>query len=493
MALSRKGQRLGAIWPGFVDALTALLLVLMFVLSIFMIVQFMLRETITGQETALSALDAELSALSEALGVERARSAALETRLEDTRQTADARIAALTGELETAQGRIGSFEDRVAGLLAEREELSAKLSAEEEAVRLAAARRAALEALTEDLRRSLEAEGAASDALTARLAAAEDALSEEEAARLAEAAVAAALREKLSGAQDELTAMSLMLEEQRRKAEQTLTLLAAAQGEADAHQSEAERRAVLLAEAEKRLSQRQEMRIADQRKLALLNAQLADLRERLGSLQSLLDEAGIREAAATVEVEKLGARLNAALAQVAAEQRARADLEEAGRKRLAEEAKNLEAYRSEFFGRLRRIFEGREGVRIEGDRFVFSSEVLFEPGSEELSPEGRAQIANVVGLLRDVADRIPPEIDWVLRVDGHTDDVAVRPGARFEDNWDLSQARALSVARHMIGALDFPPEHLAATGFGEYHPVAQGDTPEARARNRRIELKLTER
>jgi len=185
---------------------------------------------------------------------------------------------------------------------------------------------------------------------------------------------------------------------------------------------------------------------------------------------------------------------------VAAEQRQRAALEEAERKRLeeearrlAEEAKKLETYKSEFFGRMREILAGREGVRIDGDRFVFSSEVLFAPGSADLSEEGKAQIARVVELLNEVKDAIPPEIDWIIRVDGFTDKTPLRGSAKYRDNWELSAARALSVVHYMTEELGFPPNRLAATGFGEFQPIDDGDSPEALARNRRIELKLTER
>ena len=139
------------------------------------------------------------------------------------------------------------------------------------------------------------------------------------------------------------------------------------------------------------------------------------------------------------------------------------------------------------------MLEGREGVRIEGDRFVFASEVLFEVGSAELSEAGRAEIANVAELLFDVADEIPLSIDWIVRVDGHTDDQQLRPTAEFANNWELSQARALSVVLFMTEELGFPPARLAATGFGEYRPIASNDTPAGQAQNRRIELKLTER
>ncbi len=139
------------------------------------------------------------------------------------------------------------------------------------------------------------------------------------------------------------------------------------------------------------------------------------------------------------------------------------------------------------------MLEGREGVRVEGDRFVFSSEVLFAPAQVDLLPEGRAQIARVAEILTEVADQIPPGIDWVVRVDGHTDRVPLSGTGRYRNNWELSQGRALSVVEYMVNDLGFPPARLAATGFGEYQPIDPGESAEALARNRRIELKLTER
>ncbi len=217
------------------------------------------------------------------------------------------------------------------------------------------------------------------------------------------------------------------------------------------------------------------------------------MRAQLGTLEATLAQSEARDAESEIQIEALGTRLNTALASVAAEQRARAELEEAERKRLEAEAKELAAYRSEFFGKLREVLTGRDGVRIVGDRFVFSSEVLFEVGDVDLAPEGRAQIARVAEILADVARDIPPEIDWILRVDGHTDDTPVVAGARFADNWEISQARALSVVRFMIEDLGFAPERLVAAGFGEYQPVARGSSPADLAANRRIELKLTEK
>ena len=241
------------------------------------------------------------------------------------------------------------------------------------------------------------------------------------------------------------------------------------------------------------MSEKEAQSLEDQRKLALRNEQVAALRGQLGSLQTLLDDARARDEAAQVQLDTLGTQLNTALAQVAAEERRRRELEEAERIRLEAENQNLERYRSEFFGALRDLLGTQEGVRIEGDRFVFSSEVLFATGQARLSAEGRTEIAKVATILSEVAQDIPDALDWVIRVDGHTDNVPLSGFGAFEDNWELSQARALSVVRYMIDALGLPPDRLAANGFGQYQPVNTADTSEARAQNRRIELKLTEK
>ena len=624
MALSRRtGTRFqGSIWPGFVDAMTGLLLVLMFVLTIFMVVQYVLTERITGQESELDQLSGEVAALARALGVEERSNAQLEARLgalnatlndaqeqvnqqaaliasltseRDSQSTAlkaaqtritgfEAQVAALIAARDTALGQVATLEDsqaslqeRQAQLLSEQEALNLALAsarnevdAQAEAARLAASRREALDALVADLRaRNAEAEGQVAD-LTQQVAETEAALSEEEAARLAEAAAAEMLRNRLENADAELTAMTLALEQQRREAEETLTLLAAAraaeadldsrlsqtllrlqeaeksisEGEdaqenaarlraeieslrgrldetsaelteerddlraqlaqalaaklaaetlAEDTSSEAEKRAALLAAARSALAEEEATSAAAQRQTELLNQQVAALRQQLGDLQALLDDAVARDAAQSVELQSLGSELNTALARVAAEQRRRAELEAAERARLEAQTKDLEQYRSEFFGRLRNLLGAQEGVRIEGDRFVFSSEVLFPPGGAVLSPDGEREIAKVAGILRAIAGDIPSEINWVIRVDGHTDNVPLSGLGEFADNWELSQARALSVVKYMISAQGIPPDRLAANGFGQYQPVATGDSEEARAQNRRIELKFTEK
>jgi chemotaxis protein MotB len=139
------------------------------------------------------------------------------------------------------------------------------------------------------------------------------------------------------------------------------------------------------------------------------------------------------------------------------------------------------------------VLAGRQDIRRVGDRFVFQSEVLFAPGSAELGPAGQAEIAKLGNVLREVAGDIPEDVNWILRIDGHTDKIPVSGRGRYRDNWELSQARALSVVKFLIEHENVPPNRLAAVGFGEFQPVDDGDTPEALARNRRIEFKFTER
>jgi len=332
-------------------------------------------------------------------------------------------------------------------------------------------------------------------------------VSQAEQQRLAEAAAAQALRDRLKNSETELTAMTLALEAKRKEAEDQLTLLAAAQAaqkqlelQATTNTSEAAQKAALLAQANSLLSQEKAANADGQRKLALLNQQTLELRKQLNQLQGLLDEASQKDTESQIQMQALGNNLNAALARVAAEQKQRAALEEAERKRLeaererlAAQAQNLEEFRSEFFGRVRQLLEGQEGVRVVGDRFVFSSEVLFAPGSATLGAGGQAELRKVAQILRGISTEIPPQIDWILRVDGHTDRVPITSSIRFRDNWELSQARALSVVKYLIEPLGIPADRLAANGFGEFQPIDPANTPAAYATNRRIELKFTER
>jgi chemotaxis protein MotB len=547
MAFSRRStNRFNAsIWPGFVDAMTGLLLVLMFVITIFMVIQFVLREKISGQEDRLEELSSEIASLTSALGLEQSRSSQLASQVgqlttdlsqaQDERQAQAALIASLTAErdrvtaeLVDAQNQITGFEAQIAGLLADRTDLrdqvagleteQARLMSEAEALnlalatarseiddaaenaRLAAARREALEALIADLEAKRDQDTAMIAELEAGGAARQAEVSELEAARLADAAAMEALRARLENADAEITAMTLALEQQRKEAEDTLTLLAAAEAARDdlaAQQTEqlteAERQAALLAVAQQRLAEEEALSAESQRQVAALNANVAELRSQVAHLQGLLDLAEQADTEAQVQITNLSGRLNQALARAAAENARRLELEEAERARLEAEAKELANYRSEFFGQMRQVLADQDGVRIEGDRFVFASEVLFPTGSATLSPSGQSEVAKVASLLRQVAENIPDNIDWIIRVDGHTDNIPLSGLGEFRDNWELSQARALSVVRFMSESQGIDPTHLSANGFGENQPINTEDSDAARAQNRRIELKLTER
>ena len=210
-------------------------------------------------------------------------------------------------------------------------------------------------------------------------------------------------------------------------------------------------------------------------------------------MKSILDESEFKEQQKNVQLKLLGGRLNSALARVASEQRKRAELEAKEVKRLKLEANALKNYRSEFFGRLRAIIGGKAGIEIVGDRFVFASEVLFQPGSATIGDGGKKQLSAVAKVIKEISPDIPAQINWILRVDGHTDIQPLAKTSKFQDNWELSQARSLSVVKYLIRYEGVDPNRLAATGFGQFQPIDFGTTPKALARNRRIELKLTEK
>ena len=370
-----------------------------------------------------------------------------------------------------------------------------------ENARLAAAKREALELLIEKLQNEGKLQ-------LAEVSSISETLTETEKRRLAEAAAAELLREKLKNANTELTAMTLALEAERKEAEITLTKIAAANAlekslKIDLSKSftEVERQAALIAEANSLLEKEKDISSSAQRKLALLNTQTSQLRNQLNELQGLLDESKEADTKAQIQLKSLGTDLNLALARVAAEQRKVAaeqkkiaELEAKEKLRFAEEAKDLRKFRSQFFGELRKVMEGQEGVRIVGDRFVFSSEVLFSVGSANLGSLGKTEINKVAKIINQIAGEIPDGIDWILRVDGHTDRIPFSGfGKDYKDNWELSQARALSVVRYLMDDLKIPANRLAANGFGEFQPIDDRDTPEAYKTNRRIELKFTER
>ncbi len=225
----------------------------------------------------------------------------------------------------------------------------------------------------------------------------------------------------------------------------------------------------LIASQQETIAEEQALSQEARDEVALLNLQIAALRTQLQEVAGALAAAERDKAEQAEEITDLGERLNLALAR---------------------QVNELERYRSEFFARVKEALGENPDVRVTGDRFVFQSELLFPSGEAALNPAGRAQLEQLAETLLDVAELIPEEIDWVLRIDGHTDPQPLREGHRYASNWELSTARALSVVE-FLASRGLPPEHMVAAGFGAHRPVVEGDGAAANRRNRRIEIKLT--
>ncbi|MFO7528890.1 MAG: peptidoglycan -binding protein, partial [Marinobacter sp.] len=343
----RRSRSSTNIWPGYVDALSALLMLVIFMLLVYVVSQLYLSQTLSDRDTQLARLNAQLDELSELLGLERSRTEALEEQM-------------IT--------------------------------------------------LQDDYSSSL----ASNDELVDRL---------------------------------ESTREQLM--------QQTAT---------------AEAQAERLASMEESIDEKDEMSASQQAMILRLSNQIASLREQLRKIASALELQEQMTAEKEEELAKVSQRLNAL---------------------LAERVSELEQYQSEFFARLRDILASNENIRIVGDRFLLPSELLFASGSAELGEDGKRELDKLANLLLDVASKIPEDVDWILRIDGHTDIVPINT-PKFPSNWELSTARAVAVVRY-LAAQGVPERRMVAAGFGEFFPVAEGTSPEALQKNRRIELKLTDR
>ncbi|KZB63010.1 hypothetical protein AUP42_02880 [Thalassospira lucentensis] len=384
--LSRRRNRDVNTWPGFVDALATLLMVIIFLLMIFVVAQVYLGAALSGRDQALNDLTAQVNELTNLLSLERTNNQRMELELTQ-----------LTTELSNTSDQRDELRDRAAALASQLS--AAELSADEMEKKLLAA--------------------------LANL--------EEKEAELSTA------REK---------ADEQMADQESRIAELSALL--------------ASRAAEL--EDEKKLS------TEAQAQVAALNQQMLALRQQLQKIQAALEVSERENEDKQAQIVNLGQRLNAALATKVAE---------------------LQRYRSEFFGRLREVLGDRQDIRVVGDRFVFQSEVLFTSGSADLGEEGQEQLAKLGDTLKTISAEIPDDIDWVMRVDGHTDKVPIR-NLKFASNWELSAARAISVVKFLIER-GVPPNRLVAAGFGEYQPLDNRDDEIAYRRNRRIEFKITER
>ncbi len=560
MLTRRSGERFTAnIWPGFVDAMTAILLILMFILSIFMIVQSVLRDTISSQkieldeqQTELSQLGNNLEYLKNELGMLKSEKSKLQTLSNEQKAQLTAQeteleekinlLTRLRNDMKVAETKITDFKSQVASLIAKRLELNEKLKIEKKKtskevsnreaaeLALAAARdtisqkiskekmMAASNEALEQLIQKLKLENQSLENLTEKKAtelsmvkekmkAINEDLTDAEKQRVMEQYAIRNLQENLLEKKEELALITLTIEEERKKALETLKLLAASREAQKILKEQAAKfekkllgndnilkeKDLALREARLRLSVQKEKAKASMQEVANLTLQTNSLKERLKELTGILDTTIEKDFSNNVEIKSLGAKLNAALAKVASEQKIRAQLEEKERKRLETETKNLREYRSVFFGRLKKILGDIEGIDVVGDRFVFSSEVLFDRGSADIGMAGKVQLDTISNVLKDISQKIPKDINWVLRVDGHTDKTPVSQNSVFNDNWELSQARSLSVVKYMINTHKIDPKRMSAAGFGEHQPISFSNSKEALAKNRRIEFKLTER
>lgn len=418
-------------WPGYVDALSTLLMVIIFVLLVFVLAQAFLTVTLSGRSQALDKATQQLSEISDALSLERGRSAGLQLSVTQLGQelatrTADRdRLARQAADANVALQAAGVASARLQSQLAD---TAGRADAATQEAAAAKDRLAEMQRQIAELDRTVSTD---KDTIQARLS---------DLAKLAEQSRAlAALRDDLEK-QAQNAAAQAMTEQQRRQA------------------------------VEAQLGDEKKLGDSARAQIALLNQQVDQLKGQLLAVAASLDLMHQQGRDKDVQIANLGQKLNVA---------------------LASKVEELQQYRSEFFGKLRSVLENRPGIQIVGDRFVFQSEVLFPVGSADMTQAGTAQMTALAVTVKDVANEIPPDVNWVLRVDGHTDPRPVKGGA-FASNWELSAARAITVVKLLI-ADGVPANHLAATGFGEYQPLGPGDTPDAYSKDRRIELRLTDR
>jgi chemotaxis protein MotB len=468
------------IWPGFVDALATLLMVIIFVLLVFVLSQFYLSAALSGRDETLGRLNRQLAELSQMLSIEKETSA--ELRLN---------IAQLAAELQSSTAQRDQLQLRVTDLGRERDQLQARLAQAETQREGVQTRLTQSEALREQLRIQLAELTRERDSLRVSLAESERGRTMSLAdldAKTAEAVRLLRDIEALTKVKNDLEArvgqLAARLEASERELgatrDRSKDLEARLATAEEARRAEAARRSgaeerTLLVQKERdetatKLSEQEKLAREAQDQVDLLNRQLLALRQQLARISAALETSEEKAKEQQVQIADLGRRLNLA---------------------LASKVEELARYRSEFFGRLREALGDRPDIRVVGDRFVFQSEVLFSSGSATLGLEGQEQLWQLARTLRDVIQTIPADINWVLQVDGHTDTVRIAT-PQFPSNWELSTGRATSVVKFLISQ-GLPAHRLAAAGYGEFQPLEEGADEANRRRNRRIELKLTSR
>jgi chemotaxis protein MotB len=418
-------------WPGYVDALSTLLMVIIFVLLVFVLAQAFLTVALSGRSHELDKANQQLASLTEALSLERGK----------------------TADLQLSVSQLGK---QLAARAAERDQLTSQLADANQAIQTATAANAKLQSQLTDT-------SSQADAAKAQLADAQNQLAEMK-KQIADLDRTVAVDKDTL--QAKLSDLANLANQSRALAALRDDLEKQAQDAAARAMTEQQRRQAVQAQ----LSDEKKLGDSARAQIALLNQQIDQLKAQLSSLAASLQLTQQQDKDKDTQIANLGQKLNVALA---------AKVEE------------LQQYRSEFFGKLRTLLANRSGITIVGDRFVFQSEVLFPVGSADLTPAGTAQMTTLAVTIKDIAAEIPSDLHWVLRVDGHTDPQPLK-GGQFASNWELSAARAITVVKLLI-ADGVPADHLAATAFGEYQPFGPGDTQDAYAKDRRIELRLTDR
>lgn len=498
----RNGYRDVSAWPGWVDALSSLVMVVIFLLMVFVVAQFYLATTLTGRDEQLVALNRKVAEINDLLALEREANADLRVNITQLSTELQASVAT-RDDMTTAMGQLQEDRDRTARLL---EELQKTVKVDRETYELKLREVASLQAdlkALRDARQKLEGEvaemvaalrqaderlkaqgvelGSARDrakGLEEQLAAAGKLSEEQRKALLAELTGA---RDRSKSLEEQLAAAGKTAEQQRQallaelgtvrdRSKALETRVASAEEKTMLAQKEIDQRDIRIKDLLASLAGEQETGGKSRQQVDILNQQLLALRDQLARIAAALDASEKKSEDQKVQIAELGSRLNQA---------------------LAAKVQDLARYRSEFFGRVRETLGNRPDVRIVGDRFVFQSELLFPSGSATLEEAGKQRLASLARTLVEIGRQIPPDISWVLRVDGHTDIKPITRG-QFPTNWELSAARAISVVK-FLGDQGIPPERLAAAGFGEFQPIDPGTTDEALARNRRIEIKLDQR
>jgi chemotaxis protein MotB len=412
------------IWPGYVDALSAILMVVIFVILIFTIAQFLLSEILTGKESELVSLHRQIDQLVRQLGLEEQQNRALQTEMSNLSLI----ISDLTEEKKIMTSRL---EEQSRQSQLDRKEIKQQLllmaSLQEDIDKLRV------------LRQQLERQVGT---------------------------LTAALKDKkteVGNLRDRTKALEARMADERER-----TLLA----QKEIAQSEIRIQALsaLVGDQMQALEKEQQLSKNARAEVALLNRQIKNMQRQLAEISRALQLAEAKNLEQQDQLKDLGRRLNI---------------------ELARRVNRLERYQSEFFGRLREILGDNPYIRIEGDRFVLQSELLFESGSANLGESGRSHLNRVADTLKQLAGKIPEDLNWILRIDGHTDRMPIRT-AKFASNWELSTARAVSVVR-FLAEQGIPESRMTAAGFSKFHPIDPADTFEAYRKNRRIEIKLTSR